>query len=114
MTPKTEERIDERLGQLLGVERRLEGRLKQADEQALALVATAKRAAEQTNSHERAELEKTSAREEREDLEAHTAALKQIDEESARAVAALEAVPELRVDELARRVVGWLLEEGGR
>jgi len=114
MTPKAEERTDERLEQLLSVEQRLETRLREAEETARKQIEEARAHAAHNGERQRQELESQSAAEERADQEAQAKKLAEIEQTGAARVAALEAVDAGRVDELARRVLRRLLEvEGG-
>ena len=100
--------IDETLARLLDVERRLEARVRAAEELARARVAAARAAGEDLPGRD-AELDAARAEEE-EERARHGAALEGIAAETAERVAHLSAVPESVVERLARGVVASVLQ----
>ena len=107
-------RIDDRLARLLEVERRLEARVRDAEEAARAQVSAAHERAHRAQEDHGAELDAATRAEENEDLGRHAAELRRIAEEGAACVARLSAVPDPEIDRLATRAVATVLatEEG--
>jgi len=93
---------DERLARLLEIERRLEARVRDAEEQARARVDGARNAAQQAKPDDSALLEATARTEE--------------DAELARHVARLSSIPGTTIERLALRAIATVLakEEAGR
>ena len=100
----TEPPMDERLGVLLEVERKLEERVQQREASARQKVDAA-RAALLAAQSGAIELEETALAEAQADESAHAAALALISQEHQAAVATLERVSDETIERLARRVL---------
>lgn len=108
------DRVDERLTELLAVERRLEAQVQKASEEARRQVEAAQAAAADARERRQAELEEAAASEEQADLEVHRRKLSQIAAEGEARVAASKSVTGERIEQLARSVLDRLLEGGRR
>jgi multidrug resistance efflux pump len=107
---------DERLARLLEIERRLEARVRDAEEQARARVDGARNAAQQAKPDDSALLEATARTEEDAELARHAAELARIAAEGAAHVARLSSIPGTTIERLALRAIATVLakEEAGR
>jgi len=101
--------IDERLDELLQVERRLEARVAEAEQQARAELAAAKGRAHDGQQSSQAALARALADEEARDGAEHRRLLAELREQSARELEAL-AVPEDFIERLAALAVARVLE----
>lgn len=106
---------DDRLERLLEVERRLEARVRAAEDEARTSVEAARAAAEHVDGADRADVEAAALAAERADLERHAEELARIVEAGAARVAALRAVSDADVLRLAVRALAIVAgTEGGR
>ncbi len=105
---------DERLARLLEVERRLEARVRAAEDAGKARIAAAREQARRAEQERDAGLETAARAEEGVELERHAAELRKIATEAGARVARLAAVPQSEVDRLASLAVATVLaREGG-
>jgi len=112
----TAPRLDERLGELLGVERRLEAQVRQAKAEAAQRVADARADGERARAEARRHEAERAKAEAEEDRAAHAAALERLEAEHRAVMAWLAGVPDALVERLARRALAraaGLPGEGG-
>jgi DNA anti-recombination protein RmuC len=98
------------LERLIAAEARIGARIEQAATEALALVASARRRAEEAERRSREELEEATARLEREVEQDRIRQLRSVAEDLDRHLAFLQAVTEDRITELAAHALGRLLQ----
>jgi hypothetical protein len=97
---------DERLQQLLAVEKRLQDLVRAAEERAAERIAAAREARDRRLVEARAAAAQADAVRSREERVAHEQALAFVEREHQAALAAIAAVSDQRIDELARWALG--------
>ena len=97
--------VDERLHQLLEIERRLQDLVRAANEDAARRIAAAREAGERRVNLAREEAERADAECARTEQAAHATALAALERASRAVVDSLNSVPDVRVDALARWAV---------
>jgi hypothetical protein len=105
--------VDARLENLLEVERRLEARVRAAEEASAARVAAARTTAQQATDARRDALEAEAQEQERQDLEAHARELADAAHRSELAVQRLAAIPDAEVERLARAIYVQIIAGSG-
>lgn len=105
-------RIDERLARLLEVERRVEARVRVAEEGARARVEAAREASSRAEAAGREALEAACALEEREDRARHAETMRRLAAEGEASLAGLSTPTRERVERLARRALALVVAAG--
>lgn len=106
-------RIDEGLTRLLEVERRLDGRIRDAEQEARRRVDAARATLARASAEQRAELESLARAEEQADLQAHAETLRRVETERAADLRALSDVSGARVDRIARDILALFIADDG-
>jgi hypothetical protein len=104
---------DERLRQLLAVEQRLQDLVKAAKDDAARRIVAARAAGEQRLAAAREAVERADAEQARAERATHIEALSSIEAAHRTTMAALTELSDLRVDELARWAVGYVIDDSG-
>ena len=110
----TAQPIDERLGQLLDVERRLEASLREAEREAAASVEAARARAGHQAQAQSAALEDLARAEEEVELTAHRAVLEELRVAAQARCRALAAVDGARVEQLAHEALLFAIDGAGK
>jgi len=108
-----DEPLDERLGQLLDVEQRLQRQVEAARLEAERRVADARAAADRRQAEAQDALSRADDEQARQDHEEHARALAAIETAHRAALSSITAVPDEHIDALARLAVRRVLEVGG-